>query len=523
MNKIVSVAEIQTIEREADAKGLSYTQMMENAGNGLAIQINSAYQHNDEQSVLALIGSGNNGGDALVALAILAELGWRTSAYLVRPRQVDDPLLKRVKDRSCALYTIDSDPNFQTLLDLLETHEVLVDGVLGTGIRLPLSKDIAACLGFVRQYVVNHKQSLHVVAVDCPSGVDCDRGEAAKETIPAEMTVTMAAVKHGLINFPAANLTGKLVVVNIGDMSNLASWKNVTTWMVDSEFARKALPPRPRNSHKGSFGTALIVAGSLNYTGAAFLAGTAAYRAGAGLVQMAVPSPLHGVLAGDIPEAIWLLLPHENGFISAESTTVIMNNLDKSTALLLGPGLGLHEGTQEFIKRLLDYRDSEVAIPPFIIDADGLKLLTGLSDWYLRLPPLTVLTPHPGEMSILSGLPTDQIQANRIRTAQRYASSWGHIVVLKGAFTVIASPDGETAVIPVATPALARAGTGDVLAGVIVGLLAQGILPYEAAVAGAWIHAIAGLRAEESIGATSVVASDLLNKLVDVFTELSIN
>jgi ADP-dependent NAD(P)H-hydrate dehydratase / NAD(P)H-hydrate epimerase len=276
------------------------------------------------------------------------------------------------------------------------------------------------------------------------------------------------------------------------------------------------LPDRPLNSHKGTFGTALIAAGSLNYTGAALLAGTAAYRAGAGLVTLAVPEPLHAALAGQLPEATWILLPHEAGFISEKASEILLSHLQRPTAFLIGPGIGASASTGKFVEAVI----SAVKIPT-VVDADGLRHLAQIPDWHKKIFPSAILTPHVGEMSALTGLSKEEIQENRNEVALKFAKEWGHVVVLKGAFTAIASPDGEMTVIPVASPALARAGTGDVLAGLIVGLRAQGLDAYSAAVAGAFIHAEAGLIAADDLGATaSVLASDVLNSIPDVMSEL---
>jgi NAD(P)H-hydrate epimerase len=361
--------------------------------------------------------------------------------------------------------------------------------------------------------------------VDCPSGIDCDNGEAALECLPADLTVTMAAVKCGMLKLPAFEFVGDLAVVDIGLPDDLASFYDLKTEVADSQLVAGLLPERPLDSHKGTFGTALIVAGSINYSGAAYLAGMAAYRSGAGLVTMAVPSPLHGVLAGQMPEATWILLPYDMGCISGNASA-LSRPLESASALLVGPGFGLEAKTKDFLGTLLTGESNargqtSAALPPMVVDADGLKLLAKIPAWHLKLPPLSVLTPHPGEMSVLTGLPKDEIQNDREALAAKYAREWGHVMVLKGAFTVIASPDGRTTIIPVASPALARAGTGDVLAGLIVGLRAQGLDAYEAAVAGAYIHAEAGLIAAEDLGSTaSVLAGDILNSIADVMSEL---
>jgi NAD(P)H-hydrate epimerase len=243
---------------------------------------------------------------------------------------------------------------------------------------------------------------------------------------------------------------------------------------------------------------------------------------------------LHLALAGQFPEATWLLLPEEEGVIAPEAAVTLRNGLGRATALLLGPGFGLEKPTQLFLDRLLpsspgssrgelgflpspSQAASDLELPPVVMDADGLKLLARLPNWPERLPSPAVLTPHPGEMAVLTGLSTSELQADRLGTAQRFSGQWGHVLVLKGAFTVIAAPEGSLAVIPAATPALARAGTGDVLAGLIVGLRAQGVPAFEAAVAGAWIHAQAGLRAAQRLGSTAaVLAGDVLRAVSEV-------
>jgi NAD(P)H-hydrate epimerase len=542
MWKYVSVAEMVSIEKEADANNLSYELMMENAGTGLADVIEREYSYVSDRGILGLVGSGNNGGDTLVALAHLAKQGWRASAYIIRQRSGDDPLVENLKQAGGKVFAPDTDPAYQILVDQIAKHAIILDGVLGTGTKLPLKPDLGATLALIRD-VVSRMEEVHVIAVDCPSGVDCDTGEAAPECIPAELTVTMAAIKRGLLQFPAYHRVGRIVAVEIGlgkEKPYPKAWEDIHRIVPDEAWVRNVLPQRPLDAHKGTFGTALIVAGSTNYTGAAWLAGRAAYKIGAGLVTMAVPRPLHAILAGQFPEATWLLLPDEMGVIASEAWPVLRHGLGRATALLIGPGFGVEETTKHFIDNLFSGAfpgkkpgmglvpskkstgvDEPSGLPPVVLDADGLKLAARMLDWQRKLPEQSILTPHPGEMSVLTGLPIEEIQRNRIAIAEQYAHDWGHIIVLKGAFTVIATPGGDTAIIPVATPALARAGTGDVLAGLIVGFRAQGMDAYPAAVAGAWIHAQAGLSALERLGSSvSVLAGDVLDSVEDVISDL---
>jgi hydroxyethylthiazole kinase-like uncharacterized protein yjeF len=542
--KLVTVAQMHLIEQEADGSGLTYEKMMENAGYNLSREVlRLAYARDDEEEiqVLGLVGPGNNGGDTLVALARLAEKGWTARAYIIRRKVTGDTLIKRLEEADGEIYQAEKDTSFQQLQAFLETADVVLDGVLGTGFKLPLKDEIGSTLAAVQGIIAEMEWPPYIIAVDCPSGVDSDSGQAAPQTIPADATVTMGAVKTGLLKLPAYDLIGELRVVDIGRLDDLKAWQAVRNEVADAGMALSLLPLRPTDAHKGTFGTAFIAAGSINYTGAALLAGKAAYRSGAGLVTLAIPASLHGTLAGQFSEATWVLLPHEMGVIASGGSDVLMKNLERATALLIGPGLGLEDTTREFITNLLNGATEKpvhgrmgfvqgggskpnlkpVSLPPMIFDADGLKLLAKLPDWPKMLPAPAILTPHPGEMSVLTGLAIDEIQKDRLFVARKFAQEWGHVVVLKGAFTVIAAPDGRTTIIPVATPALARAGTGDVLSGLITGLRAQGVDAYDAARAGAWIHAQAGLSAAGFQGSTgAVMAGDVLEAIPDVIADL---
>ena len=536
--KLVTVSQMQAIEKEADASGLTYDQMMHNAGQGLADIIFDLFEDDLETEVVGLVGPGNNGGDTLVALAELAQEGWKARAYLVKRKK--DDLVKQFTEAGGEL--LSGENAFEKLAESIETADVLLDGVLGTGAKLPLKKDVAEFLSEVNDLLDGLDEAPLVVAVDCPSGVDCDSGEVADEAIGADLTITMAAIKQGLLKLPAFEYIGDLEVVDIGLSDDLPSLKNLNVDVAEADSVSALLPERPLESHKGTFGTALIAAGSVNYTGAAVLAGEAAYRVGAGLVTMAVPAPVHAALAGRFPEATWVLLPHEMGVIASSGTEVLAKNFERASALLIGPGFGTENSTKEFVENLLEGKysakkssqrigfvpqetkkkpENDAKLPPLIFDADALKLLAQIKDWHTKIPAPAVLTPHPGEMAVLTGLTKELIQEKRQDIAAQYAKTWGHVVVLKGAFTVVASPDGRVTVIPTATPALARAGTGDVLAGLIVGLRAQGLEAYESAVAAAWIHAQAGLYAADDLGTTaSVLAGDVLNSVPDVISDL---
>ena len=534
MAKLVSVEQMQSLERGADKNGLSYKKMMENAGAALAKEI-QAIAHRyyaNGISIVGLVGPGNNGGDTLIALSKLASSNNQVICYVLHKKNEQQELIKSIVKNDGIVVYHEDDTNFKILIKIVKNSRIIIDGVLGTGFKLPLRQDVKVILEHVKKTLEKLEIPPIIVAVDCPSGVDNDTGETAHETISADFTVCMAAVKEGMLKLPAYKFIGELVVVEIGFTKRNSEISEITNNVADDKVVDSFKVDRPLDSHKGTFGTCMIVAGSSSYSGAALLAGKAAYRVGSGLVTMAVPSMIHAIIAGHLPEATWILLPNEMGSISESAGKVLMNYIHNADSLLIGCGLGIEDSTFEFLRTFLadnnrtikdqtrigflinsDQVDSgkKVKYPPLVIDADGLKLLKKIPDWSKLLPESSILTPHPGEMEILTGINKEEIQKDRLEIARKFAGKWNAVVVLKGAFTVIASPGGDTTTIPIATQALARAGTGDVLAGMIAGFLAQGVPPYEAAIAGTWYHAQAGLIAAEKFGCTeSVMAGDLL-------------
>jgi hydroxyethylthiazole kinase-like uncharacterized protein yjeF len=539
--KVVTVDEMRRIEAASDAAGHSYAAMMEQAGCGTAEAI-AARREVRGRRILILVGPGNNGGDGLVAARHLAKAGAHVACYLLKPRDpAADQNLHLVEEQGISIVFAEGDKRWDKLQRLVQQANIVIDALLGTGAHLPLRGQLVEILGLAKQSLaarahlpssslrtlINTSPSSFperpfVVAVDGPTGLDYDSGALDEAAIPADLTVTFAYPKIGHFRFPGAGALGELVVVDIGTDPALAD--DVTLEAVTSEMVHGWLPPRPPDAHKGTFGRALIVAGSVNYTGAAYLAGAAATRAGAGLVTLALPAAIHDPIAARLAEATYLLLPHEMGVIAAGAAQVLAEHLVSYDALLLGPGLGQERETQSFVEALLDGRgkrghlgfgsrvedNKSPQLPPLVMDADGLNILAKLTDWPKRLPPGTILTPHPGEMARLMGCAASDVQADRVTAARSQAAAWEQIVVLKGAYTVVASPDGRTIVEPFANPGLATAGTGDVLAGTIVALRAQGLEAFESAAVGAYLHGLAGEMAREEKGTAGMVAGDVL-------------
>lgn len=359
---------------------------------------------------------------------------------------------------------------------------------------------------------------LPVLAVDCPSGLNCDTGALDPATLHASVTVTFAYPKWGHLQFPGVSACGVLTVADIGVPVDLAA--DIQVELAEPTEVSSWLPYRPLDAHKGTFGKAMLAAGSLNYTGAALLSAAAAMRAGAGLVTLAIPSALQLALAGALPEVTWLPLPGSATHTAAGAAGLVAA-LAGYDALLVGPGLTTTEDARGFVEALFGPQ----GLPPAswqgrtVVDADALNLLADLPDWPGRLPPNSILTPHPGEMARLTGLSVAEVNGNRIAAARRYAAAWGHVVLLKGPHTVIAAPDGRASVLPFAVPQLATAGSGDVLAGVIVSLLAQGVPTFEAAVVGAYLHGFAGAQLLRA-GVVIAVARDILERLPEALRQL---
>lgn len=546
--KVVTVAQMRAIEAASDAAGHTYAMMMERAGRAVAQALISR-QGVQKKRILVLVGPGNNGGDGLVAARYLAQAGADVVCYLARARDPQtDPNYRALQERGIPCLLADEDPGSAHLRKLASGADVVIDALLGTGATPPLKGAVAQILRTVGEAIRERaKFSVPelarvggipdapaqnrplVVAVDGPSGMDFDTGALDDLALRADLTVTFAYPKQGHFRFPAAAALGELLVADIGTDPALAA--DVDLEVVTPEMVRGWLPPRPPDAHKGTFGRALIVAGSANYTGAARLAGAAAVRAGAGLVTLALPASIHSAVAAGLAEATYLLLPHELGVLSEAAAEVLAEHTRQYDAMLLGPGLGREKETVEFVRALLEgieWRSAgflradervlqKVFLPPLVVDADGLNILAELPDWPSLLPPQTVLTPHPGEMARLMKCAVAEIQADRVGVARQQARRWGHVVVLKGAFTVVAAPDGRTVIEPFANPALATGGTGDVLAGTIVALRAQGLGPFEAAAAGAYLHGLAGELARASLGSAGVAAGDLPARLPEAW------
>ncbi len=511
--KIVTAEQMRKIDSECTRLGKPVNVLMENAGKAVAETTRDFLGERKKQNILCLIGGGNNGGDGLVAARYLAGWGAKVSIYLCSDRPADDVNLKSVQKKGITCIEAKTDKSLKKFDGLLTSATCVIDGLLGTGKMRSLEGVFKQVLEKVN--AARPESKLKIVAIDLPSGMDADTGAVDPACPYADLTVTLAFPKMGLYKFPGAERAGKVKIVDIGIREKLAD--DINFELLTDEWAAKTLPKRPLNSNKGTFGRVLISAGSINYIGAAYLACSGAMRAGAGLVTLATAGSLQPIIAAKLAEATYLPLPESRpGIISVAGAEIIYQGCSQYNALLLGCGLGQNPATVEFLSSLLIKKD----LPPLIIDADALNILSRLPDWWRKIPNDAILTPHPGEMARLTGLTIDEVQADRAGLALKYAIKWQKTIVLKGAFTVIAADDGKCRISPFANPGLASAGTGDVLAGVIAGLKAQGLKSYDAAALGVYLHGAAGDKIKDELGDTGVIASDLLPALPLVIKQL---
>ena len=526
--KIVSAAQMVALEQAAISRGVSADNMMENAGLAVAQAARKQLGGVAGVKVAVLVGPGNNGGDGLVTARHLRRWGAEVAAWMLTVRPDVDPKLDAARLYGVRLFfpaaiSGDSDPSLSELDAWLVGCRLAIDAVLGTGRARPLDGLLERGSGLLSAH--RSRGRLAVLALDMPSGLDADTGEVDPACYPADLTVSLGFPKVGLVTMPGAAQAGRLEVAGIGLPPRLEeeveSELGLDLELLTRSWVAQRLPARPADAHKGAFGHALVVAGSRNYVGAASLASQAAVRVGAGLVTLASPRSVYPIAAGKVTEAIHLPLPEdEEGRIHLDAAKVIGDSAARYTAVLAGCGLGWSRATVGFVEELL-LGDAVRGIP-LIVDADGLNNLSQAPDWWQRLGSQVVLTPHPGEMATLTGQAISEVQSDRLAHVREWSSRWGVTVTLKGAYTLVAEPGGPVRVSPFANPGLASGGTGDVLSGIIVGLMAQGLAPGDAAACGVYLHGLAGEAAVERKGNAGTTATDLLELLPETIAQVKL-
>jgi ADP-dependent NAD(P)H-hydrate dehydratase / NAD(P)H-hydrate epimerase len=503
--RLVKAAEMQEMDRFTIEKiGIAGTVLMENAGRGATRVFVEHFEPPRNARVLFLCGRGNNGGDGYVMARYLHQMGFELSVLVLSEwkKITGDALtnLKIIQRMGLDVKEVAGPEQWATCRGLLENADFIVDGILGTGLN-------STVRGFYRQVIDDLNASPRsVMAIDIPSGLHADSGAIMGAAVRADVTATFGFPKLGQLLFPGAGLVGRLVRIDIGIPGAAADRVPARHRLIEARDIREALPVEEPDVHKGTRGHLLVIAGSTGKTGAAVLASLAALRVGAGLVTLGVPRSLNSVFESKLTEAMTHPLPEtEAGTLSLEAEKEVFQLLQGKSALVVGPGLSTHESTVLLVRRLVSH-----CPVPVVIDADGLTALAG------DLAPLhsqkgrAILTPHPGEMARLTGLGNSEVQADRVGLASRFAQECGCHLVLKGARTIIAEPDGRIYVNPTGNPALASGGSGDVLTGLLGGFLARGLPPERAAVCGVYLHGLSADLLAEEIGKAGVLAGDLI-------------
>ena len=514
--KIVTAEQMRQIDERCADIGLTTEVLMENAGKVVAEEVRQILSTTGEQHILILVGPGNNGGDGLVAARYLHDWGARVSLYLCSRRPADDRNLKLVQERGIASIDANQDENLDQFNELLSSATVVIDALFGTGRSRPLHGIFGQVLDRINGARSKQPQ-LRVIALDLPSGLDADTGAVDPACLYADYTITLGFPKMGLFNFPGAKRAGKISIADIGIPLSVAEL--VTTELITDEWSKSALPKRSLDANKGSFGRILVVAGSINYIGAAYLACSGAIRVGAGLVTLATAGSLQPILASKLTEVTYLPLPESHpGIIAPEAAKLIHQQLDHYNVLLLGCGLGQSQSVTRFVAATI--LQSRKALPSLVLDADALNTLAQIPNWWQQMASDAILTPHPGEMARLTGVSVGEVQSDRVSITRKVAQDWNKTIVLKGAYTVVATPNGKVKVSSIANPGLASAGTGDVLTGAVAGLVAQGLSCFDAAALGVYLHGEAGEMVKGRLGDAGMIATDLLPVLPLVIKRL---
>lgn len=512
--KVISAQTMQELDRQTIREhGIPGLELMEHAGHACMETIFHEFGYTGGKRAIIFAGRGNNGGDGYVIARLLLQSGWQVQVFILaeRDRIEGDAAINLEQLPSDVLSYCAVPGQLDALCQKEIQHaDVIVDALLGTGLNSEVG-------GVYREAVeLINASGRPVLAVDIPSGIHGSSGWVLGCAVRATVTVTFAATKLGHILYPGAGHTGRLVVADIGIPARLVEDADGCEFLT-ADSIRPLLRPRDRQAHKGHFGHCLIVAGSCGKTGAAALSANSAMRTGSGLVTLAVPESLHPILEIKTTEAMTVPLPDSHcGYLSASAFPIIEGLVPGRDALAIGPGLGQNPATVALVHTLVKTVDI-----PLVIDADGLNAVAQdmncLSD---KKCSAVVLTPHPGEMARLMGVSVADVEADRIGVARRFAATFGVHLILKGSRTIIAAPDGSVAINGSGNPGMASGGMGDVLTGIIVSLLGQGLGCRDACRLGVFIHGFAADLVAEDKGEIGISAGDVQEKLPYAYQRL---
>ncbi len=502
---LVTAGEMQAMDRRTiESFGLPGRVLMENAGQGATRLLLEQFSDVKSSQVGIMAGRGNNGGDGFVIARCLHQHGIRVRVYLLADsQQVKGDAaanLRLLQPLGVPVIEIPDENTFNRHKESMDAIDIWVDAILGTGLKSTVKGYFKTVIDFV-----NSRQR-PVLAVDIASGLDSDTGQVCGTCIHATATATFGFAKTGHMIYPGAHWTGKLEVIDIGIPPHIVREVAPGQFLLTSQRVRSCLPQRPAAAHKGSTGHLLVIAGSRGKTGAAAMTASAALRAGAGLVTLAGGASATTVAATHAMEVMTALLPEdEQGALAESAFDPVVEQMIGKKCLALGPGLGQAAGTQRLVRRIIEHCPVTL-----VVDADGINALAGHTPILKKISAPVILTPHPGEMARLLNTRPAAVQQDRIGCARNFAVEFNVHLVLKGARTVIALPDGRVFINPTGNAGMASAGMGDVLTGLIAGFATQGVEPGCAALAGVYLHGAAADSLSASMGPYGYLAGEVL-------------
>ena len=501
--KLLTPRQMKAIDETAiNTLGIPGIVLMENAAIHTVFKASEMLKEKEAPKITVVAGSGNNGGDALAVTRHLLSMGYTVSVFSLTDLEelsgdayINGRILKNI---GVNVPVIAENDDLERLKIACSESDLVIDGIFGTGLNRPVDGILSDVIDIINSF------SSKILSIDIPSGISGLTGAVMGNAVKADATVTFHLPKIGMFIYPGAAYVGELSVADIG-IPYALSENMEAPQLIEKDDIKRILPTRPGDGHKGTFGKILVFAGSESMTGAAYLSALSAYRTGSGYVRLVAPKACISPLSILLPEAVFVGLTEYSG---TRFNNLIKRLIDDSDAVLIGPGLSVADEALSLMETVVENCDK-----PMVIDADALNILAMKKSLLERLRCETVITPHPAEMARLVQKSASEIQEDRINIAKKFADEYGLTVVLKGAGTVIAANDGRVSINPTGNNGMATAGSGDVLAGVITSLIGQGLYPYDAAVAGVYLHGLAGDIAASDKGVAGIMASDIAENI----------
>ncbi len=512
--KVVTSQQMREIDRKAlEENNLSGLILMENAGLKIFQSLKNIYPDLRLKKIIIFSGSGNNGGDGFVVARHLYNYGVKAKVFLLAPfhkiKGEAGENLNIIEKMGVELIEVET-VKLEEIQEVVQKFDLIIDAILGTGLQGRVTGLKAKIIDLVN---VAGKE---VVAIDVPSGLNADTGKIEGPCIKATHTITLALPKIGLMLFPGASFAGKVTIEDIGIPSCLLKNNKIKTNMVTKEIVKSLLPFRATYSHKGSFGKVLILAGSVGMTGAAYLASEAAIRSGTGIVILGIPRSLNQIMEVKLTEVMTLPLAEtKKQSLGEDAEETILKLMKDFSVLGIGPGISRELETQRLVRKIIEKSNI-----PLVVDADAIYALSKDTNILKKVKVPLVITPHPGEIAKLINKSIDYILDNQLDIAREIAQEFGIMVVLKGARTIVANKEGEAYINIGDNSGMATGGTGDVLTGIICSLIAQGADSFSAAIAGVYIHSLAGDLARDIKGERGMIAGDILSQVPQAFINL---